>query len=664
MGPAATTDWRRAEREFDHPVIGDDTLSRMFEASAERHTDRPAQRYKGGVYDRSLTPDVLPDAPDGEYTDISYGQMRDVVRNLAAGFRELGVTAGDRVGIYASTRMEWALSDFGLLAAGGVVTTVYTESSERQVRYLLDDPGATGVVVENAELLATLEAVEDDLDLDFVVVMDEFQTEREDVYTLGDLHDLGADAFDLDAYEGWLDERDPTDLASLIYTSGTTGQPKGVQLTHRNFRSNVNQTFRRLAPRPDKDPDMPSLDTHTKSIAFLPLAHVFERLAGHFLHFAVGASVGYAESADTLADDIKKVKPTSGASVPRVYERIFDSMREQASESGAKERIFEWALGVARQWARTDDPGAVLRAKHAIADRLVYSSVKENLGGNIEYMVSGGGSLSKDLCETFLGMGLTIIEGYGLTETAPVVSVNPPEDIRPGTLGVAVDQQEVRIEESAVDPSQFDDVEGTIGELQVKGPNVAEGYWNKPQETEESFLEEDDGTWFRTGDIVELRDDGFMVYHDRMKEIIVLSTGKNVAPQPIEDAFSTNDRVDQVMVVGDERKFIGALIVPNFEALARWAEEEDVELPASDDAKCDDERVHAWIEAAVDEVNADLERVERIKQFELVSREWTAENDLLTPSMKKKRRNITAEYEAKLDDIYDVDEREEPAQAQ
>ena len=426
-----------------------------------------------------------------------------------------------------------------------------------------------------------------------------------------------------------------------------------MKLTHRNFRSNVNQTYRRLGPRPDKAPGLPTLSPDTTSIAFLPLAHVFERLAGHFVMFASGATVGYVEEADSLADDIKLIQPVTGASVPRVYERIFDNMREQASESAVKERIFNWALGVAREWATTDDPGIGLRTKHALADRLVYSTVKENLGGNLEYMVSGGGSLSKDLCETFLGMGLTIVEGYGLTETSPVVSVNPPEDIRPGTLGVPVVDQDVRVDPSVVDASQFEDVQGRIGELQVRGPNVADGYWNKSDETAAAFLEEDDGTWFRTGDIVEVRDDDFLVYHDRLKEIIVLSTGKNVAPQPIEDAFATDDRVDQVMVVGDERKFIGALIVPNIEAARRWAAEEGIDLPADEAGICADERVQQWVDESVQSVNDRLERVERIKRFELVSREWTAENDLLTPSMKKKRRNITEEFEEKLAAIYD-----------
>ncbi|WP_254274156.1 AMP-dependent synthetase/ligase [Haloarcula marina] len=652
---AGTPSWRTAEASYSDEVISDDTLGELFAASAERNAESVAQLYKGGVYDRSLSDDVLPSAPPGEYASITYERMHHLVKRLAAGFRSLGVESDTRVGLFSSTRMEWALSDFALLSAGGVVTTVYTESSPKQVQYLLSDPGAEAVVVENEELLRRVLEVEDDLSLSFIVVVDDCDVDRPNVYSLNEVYERGVETFDEDAYRSWLAERDAEDLASLIYTSGTTGQPKGVQLTHRNFRSNVNQTRKRLAPRPDKHPDLPTVDAETTSIAFLPLAHVFERLAGHFFMYGSGAAVGYVENPDTLADDIQKIRPNTGASVPRVYERIFGTMREQASDSGVKKRIFGWAVDVAREYARADDPGPVLELKHGLADRLVYSTVKEKLGGNIEFMVSGGGSLSKTLCETFLGMGLTIVEGYGLTETSPVITTNPPEDVRPGTLGVPVADVDVRIDTSVVDASEFEDVEGPVGELLVDGPNVTSGYWEEPGATERAFSERDGTRWFHTGDIVEQTDDDFLVYHDRLKELLVLSTGKNVAPQPIEDHFSTSDRVEQIMVVGDDQKFVGALIVPNFEEVARLAAAEGVDLPDDDYARCADERVRAWIQEAVDEANAELEKIERIKRFELVPKEWTAENDLLTPSMKKKRRNIRTEFDQKLRDIYGDD---------
>jgi long-chain acyl-CoA synthetase len=667
--------WLQAERAFQDERFQRGTIPELFEYSAERHADGTAQLYKGGIYDRTLA-GIIPEAEHGEFAPLSYGEMRAIVRRLAAGFRDLGLTADDRVGIFANTRMEWAQTDLALLSAGCVVTTVYTESSARQARYLLDDPSATAVVVENEKLLDRVLEVEDELALEHIVLIDDVDgyDDRDDILTLADVYERGDATFDLDTYEGWLAERDPDDLASLIYTSGTTGQPKGVELTHWNFRSNVHQTLRRVGPRSDRGRDGPTIDENTTSISFLPLAHVFERMAGHFLMLGSGAAVGYVEPPDTISEDINKIRPTTGASVPRVYERIFDNMREQAGESGLKRTIFDWALDVARDYQQARNPGAVLRAKHALADRLVYSTVKENLGGRLDFMVSGGGSLSADLCRLFNGMGIKIVEGYGLTETSPVISVNPPEDIRPGTLGAPVVGEDVAIDQSRAAPSAFEDAHGAIGELLVRGDNVSSGYWNRPEESDESFLEElpdsakpirtdeapDSGRWFRTGDLVEHSADDFLIFHERLKQLLVLSTGKNVAPAPIEDLFAVNDRVDQVMIIGDNRKFVSALLVPNFDRLERWAEQNDIDLPADREAMCEDERVREWVGEAVADVNSELESVEQVKKFELVPQEWTAENDLLTPSMKKKRRNILNVYADRIDAMYEDGEPTTP----
>ena len=648
----ATGDWREAEREYTDEVTGSNTIAQLFDESAQRHAAGTAQLYKGGVYGRSLAPAVVPAADPQSYESLSYAQLHDIVKHLSAGFADLGVDPGTRVGILANTRMEWAQSDLAVLAAGGVVTTVYTESSPDQVQYLLDDPGASGVVVENRELLDRVVEVEDDLDLEFIVVIDDYDgyEDRDDVFTLHQVHDRGAEEFDQAEYEQRLQSRDLDDLASLIYTSGTTGKPKGVKLTHGNFRANINQIRKRFGPRPDKAADLPALTADTTALSFLPLAHVFERTSGHFLMFASGATVGYAESPDTLQEDFQLVGPDTATSVPRVYEKLFDAMREQAASSSTKERIFEWALGVGRKYGRTDNPGAGLRFKHWLSDRLVFSTVKEGLGGNIDFFISGGGSLNKELAELFRGMGLDIYEGYGLTETAPVVSVNPPEDPRPGTLGVPLVDMDTRLDESVTGEDQRRKADGPIGELQVKGPNVTEGYWHKPDATDEAFTE--DG-YFRTGDIVEEAGDDFLVYHDRLKQLIVLSTGKNVAPGPIEDAFATSSVVEQVMVLGDDEKFIGALVVPSVDGLRRWADNEGIDLPDDDAALCDDDRVRERIQQEVDRVNERFEKHETIKQFRLVPLEWTPENDLLTSSMKLKRRNIRERFQGEIDAMYE-----------
>ncbi|MFD1587314.1 AMP-dependent synthetase/ligase [Halorientalis brevis] len=649
-----TEELLRAEADYTDELTGRGTLSKLFVESAQRHANQPAQQYKGGVYDRSLTDDVVPAPPADEFALLTYDQMHDIVKKLAAGFRELGVDRGDRVGMFANTRMEWAQADLGLLAAGGVVSTVYTESSPRQVRYLLGDPGAKGVVVENEELLARVLGVEDDLDLEFIVIMDDVDIydERDDILTLEEVYDLGEENFDQSEYESWIEAQEPDDLASLIYTSGTTGKPKGVKLTHANFTANFTQIRKRFGPRPDKDPDTPVLDSHIKTLSFLPLAHVLERTAGHFTMFFSGATVAYAESTDTIQEDLQAVEPTMATSVPRVYERIFDAMREQAATSDIKERIFEWALEVGRKYGRTENPSNSLKMKYYAADKLVFSEVKSKLGGNVEFFISGGGSLNKELAELFRGMGLEIFEGYGLTETAPVVSVNPAEDPRPGTLGPPMHDIDVKLDDRVIGQDRRDKADGEIGELLVRGPNVTEGYWERPEATEDAFTEHEDGRWFRTGDIIEQTDDGYFIYHDRLKQLIVLTTGKNVAPGPIEDAFATSERVDQVMVLGDNEKFIGALIVPNFEAVERWAEEEGIAIPSDPIDICEDNRVKEWVQETVENVNDRFEKHERIKQFELVPMEWTAENDMLTSSMKLKRRNILEKFSGKVDDIY------------
>ena len=652
MAPPDVETIRETEREHTDEVIEENTIPEMFEDAVERYGDNEAQLYKGGIYSRSLTADIIEEPEPGEYTALTYEEMRELVRRLAAGFRELGVEKDDRVGIMSDPRMEWALSDFGLLASGGTVTTVYTESSPKQIKYLLNNPGATGVVVENEYLLDRIVKVQDELSLEFVVVIDELEKyeDVDQIHTLSEVYELGDERFDEDEYWSWLEAQDMHDLASLIYTSGTTGKPKGVKLTHHNFRANINQLRKRTGPRPDKDDDVPAVSEGRTTISFLPLAHVFERTTGHFLMYACGATVGYAESTDTVSEDIQKIKPQGGSSVPRVYERIFDEMREQASGSDTKERIFEWAVGVARNYSQTDDPGLGLKLKRSIANQLVFKQVKEELGGNIDFFVSGGGSLSEDLADLFKGMGIPIFEGYGLTEAAPVVTVNLPENLETGTLGPPLPDVDIRVDESQVADDQFEDAEGEVGELLIKGPNVTEGYWEMPEKTEEAFTA--DG-WFKTGDIVERVEDDYLIYHDRLKNLIVLDTGKNVAPEPIEDEFSTSSRVEQIMIMGDDEKFVSALVVPNFDAIRRWASNRNIDLPTSKEEICEDERVREWVNEDVQLVNRNLEKHETIKQFELVHLEWTPENDMLTPSLKKKRRNIKSEFEEKVTKIYE-----------
>jgi long-chain acyl-CoA synthetase len=365
--------------------------------------------------------------------------------------------------------------------------------------------------------------------------------------------------------------------------------------------------------------------------------------------FAAGACVAYAESVDTLKEDFQAVEPTTATSVPRVYEKIYDAIREQAAESSFKERVFEWATDVSRDYHESAKQGVGLRMRYWLADRLVFSDVRQALGGNIDFLISGGGTLSPELCTLYHGMGLPIYEGYGLTEAAPVVTTNPPEKAKIGTIGPVIPDMDVKIDTSVGPEGKFTDALGRFGELLVKGPNVTDGYWNKPGETVEAFT--GDG-YFRTGDIVQERPDGYLVFRERAKQLLVLSTGKNVAPAPIEDAFASSRIIEQVMVLGDGEKFIAALVVPNLEALREDLRNDDIDVPDSVDELCALPRVRDAIESEIDQVNERFEKHERIKTFRIVPEEFTEDNELLTPTMKKKRRNILDRYEQLVEDIY------------
>jgi len=425
-----------------------------------------------------------------------------------------------------------------------------------------------------------------------------------------------------------------------------------VTLTHENFRANLNQSRKRFGPRPDKQ-DGQSIDETSRVVSYLPLAHVLERLAGHFLMFASGAHVCYAESPDTLQEDFGLVQPTSGTSVPRVYEKLFDAVREQATESPTKERIFEWAVDV---WPRVlrgrrPRPRAPREARRRGQTRLREGAGRPRRQRGVLHLrrwLALSGALRALPRHRPPHPG-----GYGLTETSPVVSVNPAEEPKVGTIGPPVPGTDLELDESVASPEQQERTAGRAGELLVRGPQVFDGYWELPEATEEAFVERDGQEWFRTGDVVEIREDGYVRFLERAKQLLTLSTGKNVAPGPIEDAFAASPLVEQAMVVGDEQKFVSAIVVPNFDGVRRWAHNEDVDVPADDAELCRDDRVKARIQEEVDHVNEQFERYEQIKQFRLVPTEFTEDNEMLTPTMKKKRRNILDAFADQIGDMYE-----------
>ncbi len=624
--------WRAGETAYDDHVVAADTLSGLWADLFERHAHRTAQRYKGGRNARSLVPGSLPEVPAGTYGDVSYEELGELVRTLGRGIRSVGMEPGDRVAIFAPTRMEWALTDLAITCAGGIVTTVYDNATPNLVEHQIEDAGAIGVVVGGTDEFDRVRNVETDLGLSFTASMDE--VDDPDCISLEALCERGREADD----DVWPTVVAPDDVATIVYTSGTTGTPAGVALTHRNLCANIGQIRRRFAPRPDCPADLPRIDHDTVALSFLPLAHILERTAGHYSVLAAGGTIAYAESVETIRNDLQLVRPTTIVGVPRVYERFDEAMRRDARNSAVRSRLLEWAIAIGERHRTTAEPGPSLDAKRRLADRLVGRRVRAALGGRIELLICGGSRLDPSLCARYHALGLPLIEGYGLTETAPVVTVNPVEAPIVGSIGPPVHGVEVAIDTDAVD---VDDA-GAAGELLVRGANVAAAYWNR----EEPITDADADGWFHTGDLVRERPGGYFEFVERADELIVLSTGQKVAPRPIEATCRGEALVRNCLVMGTDEKFVSALIVPDGSVAV---ERGLVDTPT---AAADAPAVQAAIEDVIAVVNRNLEPDERIKAFRLVNEPFTVKNGLQTPTLKKKRRAVADRYATEVAAIY------------
>jgi len=579
-------------------------------------------------------PDALQVKRNGRYEPISHEVLADRVRRAALGLAELGVRPGDRVAILSENRPEWAIADYACLTAGVADVPIYPNLPSEQVEYVLRDSGTVAVFVSRADQSAKVAAVREKCPaLRHVITFAESGEDAD--MTLAALEARGA-AVDTEprrvAYRARALAVRPGDLATLIYTSGTTGDPKGVMLTHDNIYSNV---MANAAAIPFAGDDV--------CLSFLPLSHIFERNGGHYLMFHTGTSIAYAESFDTVALNMTEVRPSLVMSVPRLYEKIYARVLDNALSGGAiKKRIFFWARGVADRWADVTlaggTPRGALALQYRIAQRLVFSKLKERTGGRLRYMVSGGAPLAPEINKFFYAAGLVILEGYGLTETSPVIAVNTPAAFRIGTVGKPLPGVEVMI---AAD-----------GEILTRGPHVMAGYYNKPQATAEAI---DADGWFHTGDIGELRD-GFLAITDRKKDIIVTAGGKNIAPQPIENKIKTNKYVSQAVMIGDKRKFPIVLVVPNWESLEKWARQHDIRW--TDRAQLlDMPAVRAQMEKEVMSECEGLAHFEMPKKLGLLEHDFSLERGELTPTLKVKRRVIDKTYKSLIDSLYESEER-------
>jgi len=564
---------------------------------------------------------------EGRYQPISTQYFADSVKFFSLGLKDLGLKAGEKMVILSDSRAEWVMADIGNLCLGGITVPIYTSLVPEQIKYIINDSDSKIVVFSDSLQWEKLKAIKSELKnvTHYVTFLPEAP---EGALTFAEVQERGKklDQMNPGFFEKMAQQIRPDDLASIIYTSGTTGVPKGVMLTHSNFISNV-KACASVIEFSDKD----------TVLSFLPLSHVLERMVT-FTYLYKGCTIGYAESMDTLAENLLEVRPHIMVNVPRVLEKIYSKVMDNVLRSSAlKRKIFFWGVKVGREYAerklnRQPIPG-FLQFKKNLAHKLVYTKIIEKTGGRVRFFVSGGAPLSKDIAEFFYAMGLVVLEGYGLTETSPVISVNTFENLKFGTVGKVIPDVEVMIAED--------------GEILTKGPNVMKGYYKKEDETREAFK----GGWFHTGDIGHLDEEGFVVITDRKKDLIVTSGGKNVAPQPIENLLKLSPYVSNAVVLGDRRRFISALVVPNFDKLKEYAKTNNIPFETNSDLTRS-EQVLNFMEKEIDHITPNLASFEKVKKIALLDRDFEIEKGEMTPTLKVKRNIVEDKYKDMIDALY------------
>jgi long-chain acyl-CoA synthetase len=572
-------------------------------------------------------PDFMLFKKAGVYTPISSAEFGASVKHLALGLRALGFETGQKLCILSENRPAWTTTDFAALACGGLTVPIYTTLVSEQARYIIDDSDATVVVVSNADQWKKIEPLRAGLTKvrHYITFAEEAPA---GVLTLAAVMDRGRAAADAEPglFDALVARVKPGDEATLIYTSGTTGVPKGVILTHDNLISNIKTAS-----------DIVEFSSEDTVLSFLPLSHILERMV-MFTYIYKGCTVAFAESVEAVAQNLLEVRPHIMVSVPRVFEKIYTKVMDQVLKSPAlRRKIFFWALGVGKAYgalklAGKPVPGG-LKLRRTIAGKLVFSKIIAKTGGRVRFFVSGGAPLSKDIAEFFYAIGLVILEGYGLTETSPLLSINTFEAIRLGTVGKPAPGIDIKI---AAD-----------GEILARGPNIMKGYYKKDAETREIM----EGGWFHTGDIGHLDADGFLVITDRKKDLLVTSGGKNVAPQPIENLLKSSPYISNAVVIGDRRRFVAALIVPEYDKLKDYAKAQGIPY-ATIEELCADKRIVDLLKAEVDRATPLLASYERVKKIAVLPRDFDIEKGEITPSLKVRRANVTAEYQAAIEALY------------
>ena len=597
------------------PLTADEptTLIEVFEQVARAHP----------------RPDTLNYKHNGRWVSISSDELLSRARRIAGGLKTLQVLPGDRVAILSESRPEWTLTDAGCLFAGAIDVPIYPTLTAPQVRYILQDSGARVLVIQNEEKFAHIrEILAECPAVEHLVFFEKPAGEDHKGISLAELEERGAALLGTqpDVINSLAHRIRSDDLATIIYTSGTTGEPKGVMLTHSNLVSNLIDSSGHLSFAGDDS-----------VLSVLPLSHVLERVA-MYMYLYHGMAAYFGESLEAIGPNLREVRPTIFVGVPRIFEKIFARVKEKTAEKGKLNLAFlNWSVEVAKQYARLltrhQKIPASLALKHKLADKLIFSKMRQALGGRIRLLVSGGAALPEELALIYIGAGLPIVQGYGLTETSPVITAGVFEDNRVGTVGKPIRNVEVRI---AAD-----------GEIETRGPHVMRGYYNKPEETRAVFTA--DG-WFKTGDIGTIDEDGFLRITDRKKELFKTSGGKYIAPQPIEQMIKGSRFVNQVVLIGNGRKFPAALVVPDWERIESYAQLKGIK--GSHAELCRHPRIIDLLERQIAGLTPDLAQYERVKKVALLEKELTIEGGELTPTLKVKRRVVDEKYRDTIDALY------------
>ncbi len=592
-----------------------DTVPQLFLHAVEQYNKNDAFRFKSPQ-------------GDGQWVDVSHQDMLERVHTTTLALQALNLARGDRVALLSENRLEWAIADLAIQSAGFITVPVYPTLPREQAEYILRDCEARAVFVSDREQMAKVQESRPMLPKLLHVFSFDPECDPGDAIPLDALMERGRMVEPKPSFAEVISTVGRTDWASIIYTSGTTGVPKGTVLTHTNFVANVNMCLSVL--------DVNPTDT---CLSFLPLSHAFERTGGFYAMMYGGASICYAESVDTLSDDMRAVSPTVMCSVPRFYEKMYARIMDTVEgSSGMRRNLFQWAVRAGQKFVNETIEGSVgvmTRGKRGLANALVFKRLRSRTGGRLKFFISGGAPLAREIAEFFHAAGIPILEGYGLTETSPVLCLNTFDDLKFGTVGKPLPGVEISIADD--------------GEILARGANIMQGYYKMPEETNLAL----EGGWFHTGDIGHLDEDGFLVITDRKKDIIVTSGGKNVAPQAIEIQLTQSPFITEAVLVGNERKFISVVIVPNFTKLRDFAlsahipHESNEELVAAAQVV---EKMGEEIEAAC----AALASFEQPKKFLLLPREFSIEDGELTPSLKIKRRVIEERYKELIDALYDA----------